>query len=476
MLILKIALIHYHLRTGGVTKVISNQSRTLKELGHQLLVFSAGSAPQGIPHVEVPLLDYLTQKPAESESLYQLLLQHCETHLGGAPDLWHIHNHCLGKNILFPNLIKEIADSRTPLILQPHDFAEDNRPSNYSLLTGEHIYPLAPQIHYAFINSRDRGLLETAGLPKSESHLVPNAVAPPSTIGHSNRNDTERIVLYPVRGIRRKNLGEAVLLSALAPKNTRFAISLAPENPIWQGVHQNWQNFARDHHLPIEFAVTDRIPPHPETDSSFQTWLQCATHLLTTSIAEGFGLAFLEPAALQKPLIGRDLPEITADFHHHGINPGRLYQEIPVPLTAIDHQRLGHEFQHQVSNSYRLYEQTLSEDKLAAGWQRLTKDDTIDFGALPEDFQRDLILKVLASEDDHPFQDLQNWLAKVLAETQPTATPESLTPFSLPQSQQDIRDLYEAALSSPREKPSWLPKEKVLAQYLSPSRFHFLRS
>lgn len=475
MMTLKVALVHYHLRTGGVTKVILNQSQALQKLRHPHLVLSAGPAPQGIPHAEIPHLDYLTKDPNDPIPLYQTLLHQCEQHLGGPPDLWHIHNPSLGKNILFPQLIKDIAESQTPLILQAHDFAEDNRPSNYPLLAGEHIYPTAPQIHYAFINSRDRGLLESAGLDPNQTHLLPNAVAPPPINDSRRDNPNERLVLYPVRGIRRKNLGETVLLAALAPQNTRFAISLAPENPVWQAVHHHWQTFAQDHQLPIDFAVTDCLPPYPDEECNFQSWIQNSTHLLTTSIAEGFGLAFLEPAALQKPLIGRDLPEITTDFYHQGINPGHFYQQIPIPLTELGRERLHHEFQQQVSNSYQLYKQPLPADELQSGWQHLTQNDVVDFGALPESFQQELILKVL-NKEAHPFQNLQAWLAEVLAETQPTATPDSLAHFSLEKSTQDLQELYQAALAAPHEEPSWLSKEKVLAQYLSSSRFHFLRS
>ena len=39
-----------------------------------------------------------------------------------------------------------------------------------------------------------------------------------------------------------------------------------------------------------------------------------AHRLVTTSVAEGFGLAFLEPWLFGKGLLGRNLPEITVDF------------------------------------------------------------------------------------------------------------------------------------------------------------------
>ena len=39
-----------------------------------------------------------------------------------------------------------------------------------------------------------------------------------------------------------------------------------------------------------------------------------AKAIVSTSVAEGFGLGFLEPWIFGKGLCGRDIPEITSDF------------------------------------------------------------------------------------------------------------------------------------------------------------------
>ncbi|MEM9081756.1 MAG: hypothetical protein AAGC74_13815, partial [Verrucomicrobiota bacterium] len=314
---MKVALIHYHLRTGGVTRVLENQSASLSAAGIDHLIlsstdFSTSGISPSVPAATIPALDYLSKTSLTPTNLYQDLLAACQRQFGSAPDLWHLHNHSLGKNILFPGLLKLLAESQTPLILQPHDFAEDNRPANYPLLADNTIYPLAPQIHYAFINNRDRQLLTKAGLPPQQTHPLPNPVQlrfPPES--RPPAPQTHNLILYPIRGIRRKNLGEILLLAALAPADTTFAITLAPENPTWQPIHDRWQHLAEQLQLPILFNVADRIPPSPGLPSTYQSWRNAASHIITTSIAEGFGLAFLEPAALKKPLLGRDLPEIT---------------------------------------------------------------------------------------------------------------------------------------------------------------------
>lgn len=472
---MKVALVHYHLRTGGVTKVITDQSTALTALGIEHLVLSAGPAPVGLPHAEVPELEYLSEAPATANNLHQILRSHCQEHLGGIPDIWHLHNPTLGKNILYPQLITDIAESRVPLILQTHDFAEDNRPSNYPILLGTKNYPLAPQVHYAFINNRDQQLLKQAGLPSSQSHFLPNAVLLPDSEQTPLSQETEKLVLYPVRAIRRKNIGEAVLLSALAPTKTRFAVSLKPDNQVWQEIHGFWQTFAQRHNLPIVFDVTNRTSPCEGADSDFHSWARESSHFLTTSIAEGFGLAFLEPAAFGKPLLGRDLPEITADFRKKEINPGRLYQSIPLALDTLDQVALRQEFEKQLTTNYRQYGKELKKEELEEGWQHFTENGVVDFGSLSESFQAEIIKDIIEGKRSD-FESLREWLHQTLKEKTPTASAEQLDSYTLGQSQKNLLALYQTASGATPEEPSWLPKEQVLAQYLSPTRFHFLRS
>ena len=282
-------------------------------------------------------------------------------------------------------------------------------------------------------------------------------------------------MLYPVRGIRRKNIGETVLLAALAPASTRFAVSLAPSNPAWQNIYQTWQDFAHTYRIPVQFSVVDQVSPYEGTPTDFRSWLQESTHLLTTSISEGFGLTFLEPIALNKPLLGRDLPEITRDFRDQGINPGALYQSIPVPLHLLDQENLRKHFEQSLQQSYRLYRHTLTAGELDDNWKRLTEGEKIDFGALPEAFQQDLIEREL-TELESLFPDLKNWLAKALTETQNTNPIEKLHAYSSEQAQTNLRDLYESATSTPRITPTWLCNEEVLTRYLSPQQFHILSS
>lgn len=476
---MKVAIIHYHLRTGGVSRVVADQSAALSACGIAHLIISAGPEAQDLPHTVIPELDYCRETELTAEALLEKMREACQATFGGPPDLWHFHNPTLGKHLLFPKLIALLSAANNALVLQIHDFVEDNRPENYALLGEQKLYPVAPQIHYAFLNRRDQSSFTKIGLAPSQSHLLPNIVqAQDIAEGRNTHGSGKALVLYPVRGIRRKNIGEVLLLAALSPPGTRFAISLAPENEQWRQQYNRWQELAAELALPILFDVTNRESPSPSVSCRYQDWQQHATHFLTTSVGEGFGLTFLEPLAISKPLLGRDLPEITCDFRSHGIEHPFLYQRLPIPLTELDSAGLKTTLGEAMQSLYQKYGQTLSRQDLAHAWNHLTERNQIDFGNLPESFQENLIREACHPEtaDSHLFPHLREWLHKVLADRSLRTHSAGLTYYSAEKGQERLLTLYQKVLASPPAAPSWLDRELVLEQFLHPRRFHFLRS
>lgn len=470
-----VAILHYHLRRGGVTRVIESQSRSLSQAGVTHVV-AAGTPYEGgedLPACHVPDLDYRSAPGGlEARDLLARTESALAARLGAPPDLWHIHNHSLGKNRVVSEMASLLADRGTPVLLQVHDFSEDGRPANYEALDGfDRLYPITSHVHYAFINSRDRTLLLEAGLPRSQCHLLPNAITPPSMAPEVP--SSAPTVLYPVRGIRRKNLGELCLMAALAPEGCTFGVSLNPENPEWQPIHDRWEHFAKEHRLPVRLGVVGHTPPAPGVAPSFENWLAHSTHLVTTSIAEGFGLAFLEPIGLGKPLFGRDLADITQDFKSRGIALGTLYQHIPVPLSLLDTPALRDLLAQQLTGIYRTYQRELPAGALAETWEALTPGDRIDFGNLPESFQESVLAKIAESPGDFPFS---KWLSEALTTTEPASPPSSLGAYQLDSYRQALLTLYRDVAESPVSPPDYLPKSKVLDQFFKPERFHFLRT
>jgi len=186
---MKIAVVHYHLRRGGVTRVIESAIAALSGSDCEILVLTgeAAAEPDHFPNVKViPGLAYRKEGNATvSNSLTDALRDAAQDHFGSMPDLWHFHNHSLGKNVLIPSVVCELAESGQHLLMQMHDFSEDGRPTNYatqrSFFDSEEkfqriLYPEARQVHYAAINSRDGRFLAGAGVPKSQLHALHNAV------------------------------------------------------------------------------------------------------------------------------------------------------------------------------------------------------------------------------------------------------------------------------------------------------------
>lgn len=481
-----IAIVHYHLRRGGVTRVIENQSAALKLLGirHVVLSGASYSGPADLPTRVIPDVDYRIE-PDEITgiSLANELRNQAVQALGHEPAIWHIHNSTLGKNDLFPGWIRHLVREDSHLLLQFHDFAEDGRPGNYQVIAGEsRIYPHSPSIHSAFINSRDRDLLLAAGLPPERAHLLPNAISVPAVPEHPTPADGLRTILYPVRGIRRKNLGELCLVAGLAPADTRFALTLAPENPDWRPVYDEWVDFAATHELPIEFDVVDKTPPAPGAKSTFESWIAHSSHFITTSIAEGFGLAFLEPLALRKPLFGRDLPDITADFKNHGLTLGSLYEDFLIPLDWIDLEQLQVLLRWSLQATYDAYQTPFLAEHFDQAWDSILLGDYADFGNLPEAVQREVAARAFAEPDDVMIgingecESAVDWIERSLSDPPAASGPEDLAPYSLAAYAKQLELLYQTVRNVPPGPVEWLAPADVLEQFLEPERFHFLRT
>lgn len=423
---MRIAIVHFHLQTGGVTRVIEHACSALTAAGHQVVVLS-GEPPQCPQALSAPVglvaeLGYEERRPAAGPRELQHALQQSATAaLGAAPDLWHIHNHCLGKNLALPQAILGLASSGHHLLLQPHDYAEDSRPALYGRMLeqiGERkrdqlaarLYPLAPQIHYAALSARDHQFLRAAGVPGERLHALPNAVAlgcetgaisgeiaahPEATPRQYRAREARgnRCWLYPTRAIRRKNLGELLLWAALAGPEDQFATTQAPQNPAERPIYDRWVSIAASLRLPVRFAIG------AET-ADFPALLRASHALITTSIAEGFGLAFLEPWLIDRPLAGRDLPEITRDFAADGIRLSGLYQRLPVPLDWLDQGGLRARLDRALRNAAEAYQRPRPPNDLERAWAAaLDQEGRIDFGRLDEIAQEQVLHQASAAPE-----------------------------------------------------------------------------
>jgi len=323
----------------------------------------------------------------------------------------HVHNHSLGKNVSLPGALDQLARDGYASLLHIHDFAEDFRPELYRRLldtvaggdSGQlcaALYPQAAHVHYAVLNGRDRQILRSAGAPAERLHSLPNPVA---EFGEMRPRDEARerlleqfpvigkgrYILYPIRGIRRKNLGEALLWSAAAGGTVAIGVTKPPLNPVEQPSYRIWKNLAAELSLPVVFEVTNtgRV--------TFSDNVAAADAFVTTSVAEGFGMVFLEAWLAARPLIGRNLPEITEDYVDAGVNLDMLYERLAIPLEWVGRSA----FIEGIQAGYRKVmadfgQPQPTEDALGVQIDALVEDGSVDFAYLPKGLQEQVVRSV----------------------------------------------------------------------------------
>jgi len=379
---MKIAFLHYHLKTGGVTTVLKRQVSALQGRC-EVLVLTGDRAEATLPCriVEIPGLGYDhpdIHSPPPKITANRVLKTLSDIWPGGC-DLLHVHNPTLAKNQNFIEYIKRFQASGVTLFLQIHDFAEDGRPGMYSR------EPYPADCHYGVINTRDKRILIGAGLKASGVHLIPNAICPlPTDAGFLSKE----FVLYPVRAIRRKNIGEAVLLALYLKPDQYLGVTQPPNSRADIVSYQDWQMYVKKNRLKVHFDVARRY--------DFSALVGAASSMVTTSINEGFGFAFLEPWTAGKVLMGRRLGNICTDFERNGLRLDFLYDRLDVPVEWFDTDGFFQIWQRTVIHAAETFGHSVAQEDINHFSTRRARDGVIDFGLLNERCQRQVISHLLS--------------------------------------------------------------------------------
>ena len=476
---MKIAIVHYHFRRGGVTRVVENAFQAhAKQEGIQLLALSGESYSGDVinPHQVIDGLCY-TNSFLNARTIVNDMEDACLKEWGKVPDVWHIHNHSLGKNVNFPKILGILVERGARIILQIHDFAEDGRPSNFLLnqkgLKQDKaiLYPFSDTIKYITNNQRDQYNLIEAGLPTSMVSVLPNPVSP-SLIEVDSANKKlsvdQPFTLYPVRGIRRKNLGELIFWSCFAETDEKFLLSLIPENPIERKPFDNWKQFVFKQKLPVAMGVNS-------LGYSFTRMMLDARRIITTSIAEGFGFAFIEPWLYGRPIQGRHIPGITEEFSQVGIALDHLYDRIPIPVEWIGESFLHKTLKAALSKTYAKYQLSMNAESVAKAYSSMVKDQKVDFGRLSEEMQQIIIKKVLGSTTAR--DEIGNPSIPELREGVSIESIKGLIlkKYSLSSYQEKLNKIYNS-VQNPKSSLQNLKPESVLRSFFCPESFSFLRN
>jgi len=528
-----LAILHYHLNRGGVTQVIANHLRALAACGAVTtdangavlaadvfgkgpIVILYGGRKEGwsyessgaaraptVTLLATPLLEYadygreLAEGPPVppdrvAAEIVSLLMRH-----GCPPErtILHIHNHSLGKNAAVTAAAGRLAAAGYRLLLQPHDFAEDFRPANYAYLQAmlgtaplvESLYPQAPHIHYATLTARDGALLAALGVPGERLRRLPNPVFPvgelPQRVDARRRlrqtfgvSDDDAFLLYPVRGIRRKNLGEALLWAMLWPTPATVGITLSPINPVEAANYDAWRQAAAALGLPAVFGCGG------DGGLDFPENLAAADAILTTSVAEGFGMVFLEACLAGKPLLGRDLPGVTTDFIAAGMRFPGLRPELWVPVDVVGEERFLGEFCEAYRQTAADYGGSVDPAELETAARCLIARNVVDFARLTPTLQLRMLRKLQQEAGQvERVRSLNPWIAEAAGQDRSDVVEGNAAcvqaAFSLAPCGQRLADAYAALMGANVGPAEGLGgRHDLTRSFLAPQRFYPVRS
>ena len=389
---MNIAIVHYHLKTGGVTTVIRQQVAALESCCRVLVM--TGARPDGdfpAEVVQVPALAYDTRRNDTDgpDEITRAVDSALKDRFPGGCDIVHIHNPTLAKNRHLLPVIDQLSKMGHRLFLQIHDLAEDGRID---------VYPKSPypaDCHYGVINTRDYQVLTESGLKPEGLHFLPNTVSPmPCSPPDPARGSH---VLYPVRAIRRKNIGEAILLSAFFPDGLPLCITLPPDSPADQSSYRRWRRTVNDVGANVVFETG--------LSNDFKSIMSRSLAVITTSVSEGFGFAFLEPWTAGKYLIGRKLPGIVSDMVRRGVDLTHLYARLQTPMDWIDRRNLSSRWASAIRRVIEVTGNRSAAERLKANLGALLAQDTMDFGLLHETLQTSVVTRLFT--DSTAAEDLQ---------------------------------------------------------------------
>jgi hypothetical protein len=313
------------------------------------------------------------------------------------PYILHVHNPTLGKNPRLTLALKLLAEhfdrDNYPawLLYQIHDFAEDKRPDRWAVLCQcsgrndpalavEMMYPASRKVRWVCLNSSDRRRLVQMGFLVDRVDVLPNPIDdqiyiidtigpenPPAPIAAEdfqknlkNRiadyaqkhgfyfEANRRILLSPVKAIRRKNIAESILL--LLDCNSKedcyqLLVTLPAQSPQDVAYCAAMEEFVKNKHMPVVIgfgtellsSTGQRQVRNGQVEKYSLTDLATISDaVVTTSIQEGFGYVFHEAWLLGKAVLGRDLPQVTSDFKTAGMNLDHLYTHLLIPQDWLD--------------------------------------------------------------------------------------------------------------------------------------------
>ncbi len=489
---LRLGMLHYHLRPGGVTSVMREMAAALaRHSGYDPLeidVFAAvgseararkifaGSGKSNLSRLRVasiPSLAYRKEPYPDRSSFIKAaekttedILSQIDLSKSGpeCPYILHSHNISIGKNPAATMALKIIAEKAAArslplwLINQVHDFAENNRSeqvrafyrcagSRDEAFARSFMYPNTPNVIYATINSADMENLRKIGIASDRIFLLPDPIDAHrcderplwekdgrklAALGLESADYRETmlariadyassknqvfdpslpILLSPLKVMRRKNNIESILFLILLKhlgRRYQLLISLDANSPPDIAYSQRLKQFAASRDIPVVVGfgreTISEAGPRKIRNGVVKQYGICdlfalCSAVVTTSVVEGFGIAYHEGWLAGKPVIGRKVGEIVRDFEDNGMRFDHTYERLAVAVDDVPHlrKRLREAYRKKIfgpdasPKRSALLTHAKPDDIIESKLFRVGAEDCIDFADLSLEMQIELL-------------------------------------------------------------------------------------
>jgi hypothetical protein len=202
-----------------------------------------------------------------------------------------------------------------------------------------------------------------------------------------------------------------------------------------------------------------------------------AEGIISTSIAEGFGLGFLEPWTFNKFLCGRNIPEITQDFSDLGIELNHLYNRLDVDIKHLRSEEfLKPKITASLKKFFSDYGKELPSNSTDIAYHSIVKNGTLDFGRIDESSQMEIIDSVLKSPNAQKNIQLQIKTEKpnenIISKNQKNISKY----FSQKAYTDKLQFIYNSILQSDKGSLEFASGNNLLESFLTPDRLNLLRT
>ena len=378
---MKLVILHYHLRPGGIRRIIELATPHLVKANRAIenVILASGEkadskwkkffenkvAPTPLSFFIEPSFNYLSEQNATAPDVTRQIREGVKklfAESNGENTLVWMHNPGIARNlILNRELVRECESKNIRVISHHHDLWFDNRWLRWPEMqrfgfrsldsAASAIFPPASNVRHFTINRSDATRLQKyfgkrIGWLPNLSERTP----PPKTerlrearvwLQRCIRDKKAPVWILPCRLLRRKNIAEALLLVRWLRPRAWLVTTGGASSADEQFYFDKLSAAAQQHHWRLRLGI---LAGDEARKPSVAELLAVSEAVMLTSIQEGFGLPYLEAAASRRPLIARAIPNIAPDLDRFGFRFPQCYEEILIAPELFDWKK---EFQRQ---------------------------------------------------------------------------------------------------------------------------------